>query len=231
MKRQFAPIVVLLAVILNQSYCQEKSSQEIDVKNSLMKGKWAMQFEVGIDFTLKSFDGMLFSLKYQLSKRSAIRLGAGVSTLSRDITLEDTAFSYPGKQNDLGLSVVGYYLFYPSPASPINVFVGIGPRASYIHSNFEVVEDEPPNYNITDKYNTLSAGLTGLLGAEWFATTDISFFGEYSFYALYSKTKDEYEITNPSGGLVRSEKRTLEDFKFQGNTARLGISVYFDFPF
>ncbi|HEY3249837.1 MAG TPA: hypothetical protein VGK25_01835 [Ignavibacteria bacterium] len=225
-------IAALFLIALLTMNCFSQAKDTLNSRNSLEKGKWAVQFEVGNDFKLSSFDGVIISLKYSLSSKFAVRFGAGVNASNSDQTLDfkDYYYGYTGSEsfndNSKEVTFISNILFYPNPRSLLNIFFGIGPRASYLDRNDERIYID--GYKGYRKINSWALGLNGVFGCEWFPLKFLSLFGEYSVYGTYGKTTDEDYVREISTGeIVEYYYLYSDNFQFRGNIARLGLSLYF----
>ena len=68
-------LVVPALVVLGVTPARSQESAEKEFENSLVKGAWALQFQVGSNFTLRSFQGDTFSIKKHTSDGKAWRGG------------------------------------------------------------------------------------------------------------------------------------------------------------
>ena len=193
--------------------------------NSLQKHSWSMQFAVGSNFTLQSFDGLMLSLKYHFTKKSAVRFGIGFSGNSQNGTESNTQGAVDIKNNYQNIYFYSNYILYPSPGSKVNFYIGAGPRASYSHSLDEFLSSST-NTIYSDEYTSWATGLQLICGAEWFAVNWLSLFGEYLAYGTYGKTERKSYDYDYYGNHIRT-KSNSNDWIFNGSTARLGLSVYF----
>ena len=75
-KRKRILFLVMISMSLYVSSQAQDSSSE---RNSLKEGAWALQFGIGGNLTLTSFQGTTMAVKYQLSDRTAIRGGITIS--------------------------------------------------------------------------------------------------------------------------------------------------------
>lgn len=212
--------------------CFSQDKDTLRTKNSLEKGKWAVQFEVGNDFKLSSFDGVIVSLKYNLSSKFAFRFGAGVNLSNSDQTLDfsDYYSGYSGRErfndNSQDIIFISNILFYPNPRSLLNIFFGVGPRVSYQNVNDERIYID--GYKGYQKTNSWAVGLNGVFGCEWFPMKYLSLFGEYSVYGTYGEsTYKNYVRQISTGEIVEYYYLYSDNFQFRGNIARLGLSLYF----
>ncbi len=223
-----AAVLFLFHLSLNAQGNDSTNSE----RNSLQKKSWAVQFAVGNDFQITSFQGLTFSLKYHLSTRSALRFGVGFSGELNDRTVEHSEYGEPTKSipleiNNQDVHAVFSFLFYPKPEALIKIYFGIGPRFAYSHSLHEYPNSTScGDYVDTYEFSSWAAGLEGTFGAEWFPAKILSIFAEYSAYGVYGKsTEDDHGFSCYSGSW--HDKDTSENWEFNGHTARMGLSVYF----
>lgn len=198
---------------------QQKDTTTGEIKNSLVKGSWSLQFEVGYSFTLNSFDNLLFSLKYHFNGKNALRFGIGINTNVSNGNVEENVSETDITNYTHDYILLLNYLIYPLTKSNIHLFFGAGPRFRFHNSRHDYYEEG------TYKHLSWAAGIDGVFGVEWFAVKNISFIGEYHAFATYGRTTNE---RSSNGG---TEKTTTNDFNFNGGNARLGLSVYFNSPF
>src|SRR5262245_23591102 len=80
------PVVVLLVVVVGTSSGQEARP------NPLAPGVWALEFGIGQNFTLTTFNGATIAVKRQSSARTALRAGLTLNLLSshQEATTGDT---------------------------------------------------------------------------------------------------------------------------------------------
>lgn len=210
-------------------------SQQIDTikpVNSLQKGSWSVQFEIGSDFTLQSFGDVLVSLKYHLSPKIALRFGVGYNATLYDREHEYYKYYYEinskgvTASNSNNIFITGNFIYYLKHDSKVNIFCGIGPRASY--------DDIYNEYWYYDGYKDImdneswAVGLNAVFGCEWFPVSYLSFLAEYSAYGTYGKSIRKnwlYEISTQYR--IEYNNSYSKGYEFRGNMARLGLSVYF----
>ena len=224
--------ILLLSFILAIScFAQQKDS--LGKKDPLSSYRWAVQFEVGNDFTLRSFDGLIVSLKYHFSPKVALRFGVGANVFSADENWEHKEY-YSGFTVDEPIDydyrnylLIANVLFYPNPGSVLKVYFGGGPRATHSYSFDEYLYDDF-RYRRQYERSSWSVGLNGVFGCEWFPIEFLSLFGEYSVYGTYGEsTSEEYSLYFQSGQPFEYNEYTSQEFIFRGNIARLGASFYF----
>ncbi|MBI3365592.1 MAG: hypothetical protein HY033_11875 [Ignavibacteriae bacterium] len=229
-------IVILVGVtIVMCSYllvAQESESK----KNSLQEGMWAMQFQINNNFTLSSFQGTTISVKRHYSPTTAIRLGTSLSFSfdNRDGSSTNTLEPNPRSDDSNGqsLDVRVQYLWYPSPASAINMYFGAGPLVGLSHSKqtFEqsfLNNGQPVTSVRTDEGTAWGIGISGVLGLEWFATASIAFNAEYGSSMTYAWQKQVSSITLSDASPAPGNESTRHSFGLFSSGVRFGLSAYF----
>jgi hypothetical protein len=213
-------------------------------KHSLQSGAWALQFGVNYLVSLTSFQGGLISVKKHFTPRSAVRLGVSASLTTDDITSVDRTIKDDTEtdnvqidtdRNQGSLQVALQYLFYPTPAADIHTFFGVGPSVSYANTKDRPVKvtsllEENQYYSVSGaSSNSWGLGLSGLIGAEWFARRTISLHAEYGAtfgYSHSSNTRDyTYIYYDKSQFDQRTEKH--DAWKLSADSVKFGLSVYF----
>jgi len=231
MKKIIITFIISMTLLSASLFSQQTDSLR-NQPEILKKNKWAVQFGVGYDFQIGSFKGLMFSLKYNLSKYSALRFGADYTGRGdKEKYEEDDLFtknSYDLSEDYHQATIECSYIFYTNSSSRFNLYWGIGPAG-----RFGYIYDEGQDYQINKYIRTherisWAAGLNALLGVEWFPISDISLFAEYEVTGLYGRTYDTHYLLNEKRLYVEKYKENSEYWSFDGNNARLGISVYFD---
>ncbi len=210
-------------------------------KKSLRPGSWSLQFGVLGDYQLKSYGGLMFSLKRHYSNRSAIRVGLDFRVTSKDTDIhrdseyDDDLCYYRVEDGDgfTAFGVTAQYLFYPSPTKSANLFLGIGPSISYSRnkSDFDswdsCTEDSVRDSRWTNTYS-LHSGIRGTLGFEWFVADNVGLLAEYGARLIYVYTQNETGSQRATS--IRREihdKRISREVVFSYDAVRVGLSVYF----
>ncbi len=199
-------------------------------ENSLEKGKKALQFGVNSNFTLGSFQGSAISIKKHNSDGSAWRFGMslyldfggiGHSRWTEDSLIVDDN----GDDNSQKIGLDLQKIFYPNREAEVNIYYGLGPtlvfenskRQSYAYSSMDIRTK-------TDK--AWRVGGRVLVGAEWFATKNISLMAEYSSSLLYRYRKTTQE-TRYDNGSVDGTEYSSDALQFASSYVRFGLSAYF----
>lgn len=179
----------------------------------------ALLFEVGSNFTLRSFEGQLVSFKRMISESKSWRLGISLSgghTEGEDLVLEDTLFV---KKNDdrsvASLTVVVSFQHYRSPAKPLRFYYGYGLTAGFDHQ-----WNKPGRSFDGDR---LQFGVVGQLGVEWFFHENFSLSGEYGAVLSYRYYWRDYLQTDEVT-IITVENHSVD---FRPSYVRLGLSAFF----
>lgn len=229
------PVIFSFLICLGQSQAQESAGGATKPSHSIYDGSKALQFRVTNNFTLSNFQGAALSGKKHISNNSAIRLGVDLffdfSTRDEDsrIFYNDTTITASDAEgNTQRLALELQYIRYVSTDKKIKIYWGTGPS---IRFNNEVVEtDYYDSYNdisrkLKDEDKSWGLGASGVLGAEWFATSSISFHTEYVTTLLY-----EWRKVREDNALFRDYSHISTEssgFQVYATDVRFGLSLYF----
>ena len=242
---------ILFLVLISILFCICLQAQDSSAeRNSLKEGAWALQFGIGGNFTLTSFQGSTIAVKYQLSDRTAIRGGITIygsnsnGNNSASGAVADSSYgTLPGNSstNGTNVSFVLQYLWYLNPSGPVHFYVGVGPSLaySYSHSSSDnsYFEYQPGQNSFWEQniYNSNShlwtVGGTGVAGVEWFASQWLSLRAEYSEGIQYqwrsTNSSSDYSYINLDYPLYRvSNSGTTKTWALNSSGVSFGLSVY-----
>lgn len=236
--------VLLLFAGAVSIFCQGRETKDTkdSVNNSLIKRKLAFQYDMGYDFASESIIPIVFSLKYHLSDKTALRLGVGFIPGEEGPGrrhMNDTLRNFENfdhhENNPEQLNFTLNYMFYPAPKADVNLFFGLGPRFGFGEEQFGNPPNGPENVendsNEERINNSWSIGLSGVIGAEWFAARSISFFTEYDAAFSYRQRNYwdfDHNLPPDPNNMMENES---SEFLFTDISARIGFSIYFDSPF
>jgi hypothetical protein len=228
-------------VIFLSSLAQNQSS---DI-NSLKEGAWALQFGISSNFTLTSFQGTTFSIKYQLSDKTALRGGISLSSSTNDGNgmvsglNADTSIGFlpsNNSSNSQSISFILQYLWYMNPSGPVHVFVGLGPSFSYSHSKNNSTSPNNQGSYLSDYAQSSSltqwgVGATGSVGVEWFPSQWFSLRAEYSESLKYlwgsNTSMSDYSATYAGYVPSHSESSsTSKGWSLSSSSVNFGLNVY-----
>lgn len=224
-----------LFLISSLAFAQDSDSlPSIEKKrpNSLKAGAWALQFQITQDFTLKDFQGMLISAKRHYSKGKAIRFGIGLSA-----SLTDSDDWYRSFQNDTivgganselenngqSVDLIGQYVIYRPTDAKASFYFGGGLVGSYSRSKSNSASSSGSRNSQTTQ--NFAIGLSGVFGAEWFATKNIGLLAEYGVTLKYNWTRSNYKSS--SGIFSNTGVRIQRTIGINPAIVKLGLSVYF----
>lgn len=214
--------------------------------NSLKAASWSLQFHVTSNFTLNAFQGVLISSKVHFSDRKALRFGMGMGasmfdgeSVNReargDTVNQTTDREEEGDAQNFDISFL--YLSYPSPSSRINLFFGTGPFFRFARNSSErkgvgsYYDTAYVTYTFVDGYEfeRWAVGLSGVFGAECFATKNLSLHAEYGLFFEYSRgtNKNYYSRVYPTGPVTSEYEDVRKVFNIGQPQVKLGLSIYF----
>jgi hypothetical protein len=220
MRRVLTIALIVCPIIPAASHAQEESDgPDLD-------GKWALQFQITEDFTLSSFQGSIVSLKYHSSDQSAWRAGLSLDLSSTSEQLTNSDGGIPVSTLDVDSSTQSarldlQYLRHARGKRPLRFVFGGGPFAGFANRTVERSRDGVAGPR--QEYDEWSAGISALVGAEWFVGAGFSLHAEYGF---------EFSHERRDGSAESSELDLRQDIDFEstGFSSRgvlLGVSAYF----
>lgn len=238
--RVITAVFCLAIMIAPIAAAQQGESETPTRKHSLKDGTWALQLQLGSALSRRGYERVVFSAKYHLTKRSAIRLGIDINgnihfgghTSHYGMPPDDTLYTSSRNNMNLeGINLKSEYLKYTQIDPQLHFFLGTGPIFGFSHRKSErndrrtyPTEPKRPRY-ISEEYNW-SLGISALLGVEWFPTKRISFMAEYgvSFDYAYAIRKSEY--TTDEGVKFDRSRYHMNYFTLDLLAAKIGIAVY-----
>lgn len=184
-----------------------------------------LSFAVASDFQLRSYDGALLSWRTRSDDGRGWRYGAWLTgKLSSDKEyLDSPDTSFTRNRNDdrnLGVNLVVLRVWGARRGGSFAPYWGLGPTAAYQYAR------QARGYSYAyrvDRVHDWSAGVAGVLGAEWRATESLSLLAEYGLTAKYSWRKED--TREDDGNAV--ERRT-KSVRVESREVRLGLTVWFN---
>jgi len=219
---------VTIALLLIQTHM---SAQPSETQQWLTDSSRSIQFGIGNYLSLNAFDGKSISFKLHNTATNAIRFGFTLSgnTASSDATTEtivdDTLISTTTTSTDptfsINVDAFVHFLWYLDTHSDVFPFIGIGPMVGFVRNEYVSTSSS----SLT---RTLGVGAEAVVGAEWFATKNISLHAEYQATALFEYTRYESYEPGTVGGQTPSKnfKRTIKSWAIRSRTVVFGLSVY-----
>ncbi len=222
--------VCFAVCICSQIFAQETTKPER--KNSLEKGKWALQFGVTGNFQITGYYSGTVSVKKHTSDAKAWRVSLS------------TRLNYSDRSNSEQAIVNGNNQWHDIDESPFDVdatlnlerqwykqhlnrfvyYFGLGPVLNYGYSYNKRSYYDPTRNQIFRRIQA-GAGLTLLAGAECFVTKQISITGEYS--AVTRFVYDEQIQTTSYPGVYSRTIAVSRNISFSSSTVRMGLAIYF----
>lgn len=242
MKISLFAIVLFLAFTGWQLNAQTQTLSSENLSDSSR----ALQFQIGSDFSLSSFQGSVFSYMQHINKEAALRFGLSVSVggFNADNSMND--FSIIGDslyerslenadKKSSSFQVNAQLIRYFNPGGKLLLYGGAGPFLRYEYSTekreitSKVPYTTPTNSLVKSKselkYSLWTPGIMGVLGVEWFASKGISFMAEYGLQAAYTWSKGEN--TTKSDISIRTTSSKQNGWGLYGNSVKFGLSLYF----
>ncbi len=238
--------VILTYILLSPSiHCQD---QAID-STSLKQGAWALQFGIGSNFSLTSFQGFSIAAKYHLSSTNALRAGVTITgatnngtSLSRANQADSLANSESSSlsSNSTTVNFVVQYLWYLGPSRPIHFYLALGPAVSYTHSSDG--QDAINYYNLgiptairtlsSSRYTQWGLGANVAVGVEWFAVHWFSLRAEYANTVQYQWATKKTTSTNENSQTTivvstQNSSSSSNGWSFGSQGVSFGLNVYF----
>lgn len=216
--RWYSLLLILLIGFVHPSYSQPADSTDHAVNNSLRDGNWALQFGVedGL-FDLTGFLGSTLSVKVHVADTRAWQFGIMLETAFRETTTEGEADTEANRQS---VALTARYIVYPRlkdhAESTVHLYYGAGPRVALNRTHSEGFR----NAEDIDTDMSWVAGLSGVVGAEWFVHPRISLLGEYNSSLLYRHGRSTSEAAG-------QPERTRNSIILRPQGVRLGVSAYF----
>ena len=215
----FFSLLFFILTLTNTTSAQSSYLDSLD-------GKFALQFQISENFTLSNFQGATLSGKYQLGKRSALRLGISLFfddfSLDEQITYIDTL--NPNNEskrnsdgNSVGFTINSQYIAYLVSTDDIGFYIGSGPTFSFRNSEEESERssNSSGNYTISHSNDFFSIGLDAIAGVEWSFYKNMTLSAEYGIKFYYhhetNNSTTNYELE------TRTEERTREGIQLTAN--------------
>jgi hypothetical protein len=222
--------------------------------NSLKSGAYALQFGVGSNFTLTSFQGSTIALQYHLSESNAIRAGVTFNgnfsdgtDLFNQVTGDTghTTASGDNSSHSASISFTVQYLWYQNALAPVHFYVGIGPSVSYSYNdqrNAQASTPQTPYFysfgndwtrlNYTNTTNQWALGVRGMVGVEWFPARWFSLHADYGEAIQYhwnsNKTTADGILSSSTGANTTiTDKGSSKGWAISSIGVSFGASVYF----
>jgi len=193
-----------------------------------------IQFQIGSNFQLESFDGLTFSYLYRANKDYFFRFGIGtfLSLLDASTTAGQTdTLETEGSADGFGLTLSGDFIFTLLRKNGFSMIAGGGPFVAYRYErNYSNIVSSFDPTEVTITKNEWSAGLGLLIGAQFELNENIVFSGEYGLNVGYQSAAQDVETKqNDHNGNITTDLKKIEtnSFNISNSAFRFGVAVYF----
>ena len=227
--RNLILLILAMQFVVSKPYAQTSTKTPV---NSLKGGKCAVSFLLGSPSNSGNFGSLNLTLKSQVTKIFAIRLGGAAYLNYGNSTATNEGFYFNQQnQSSTNADVFLNFLFYTNPSKPLSFFLGLGPVYQYKESKSQYLPTRSL-YNGDSYVSERGFALGGfvVLGAEWFAYSRFSLTAEYNLsytYGMLNGTSTYIDI-GPSGETQYDVTVTDNDVQtWNLNIVKLGFSVYF----
>lgn len=203
--------------------------------NSLLDGSRALIFQMSSDVRLSAFEGSTISLKKHTSASGAWRLGLTLSAYTQNDESDesfvfDTLLNPAARDEDrdnLSFSATLERLRYLVPERSISPYYGFGPTVGFAWSKTTAEYTTPSTLRIQDvEHQSLSVGLRGAVGVEWFPHERLSFLAQYASELIYSWSKSDVSDLRVDIGTRTFRRSSQNRFDWRVREVRLGVSAY-----
>lgn len=199
-----------------------------------------LQFSIN-QLSLGSFQGATLSYVRMIQTNQFSRWGVSFSTNSQlasdDISTlyynandSSTTTGNPDDDNELNVAMnltVKHQTLKQRPAfNDMSLFWGWGPLAGL---TWQSSRTESETRLSTSKRPTVSAGVTGTVGTEWFLRSNLSLHAEYqsSLIFTYQHRRNFSKLLSPDGSYTEY-RSTRDTYQFSGSSkALMGITLWF----
>ncbi len=227
----------LIGLSYQFGYAQTQQAEE----SPFSENSQALQFSIGDNFSLHSFQGATISYKHHLQQLTALRVGltvtfgASSNETTSGITAENGTYGANQTQDltNILVQLGGQKIWYVENPSRVFFYFGGGPTVAMSHNSTNREDMQNPQGSSAVKSTSeqsstgLSVGISGLAGVECFAAKSISLHAEYGVNFGYSWTKSEStQNAPPPNSSVKNESR-ITSWSFSSPGVTFGISVYF----
>ncbi len=237
--------IFLSGFYLPSAFGQHEHEESCTEKSTGIADLWSLQFQIGANLSLTSFQGLAISGKRHFTQNKALRLGINFNSNrsdrdkqeSRFMSDDSTYFNNKDNGTNFKVDLIGLYLTYWQTKYDILIFYGYGPLIGYGWNSYESENLQSAKTNnllkskIEHSRHEASFGASGVVGIEWFVKDNISLHAEYGVIARYTFQTVNAEIVNESFSPpvvhVTEIKEKNKFFDLNPTGVRFGLSVYF----
>jgi len=226
------PAVIACLALAGSARAQEADPVYDHAISAHREGRWSMQFEIGPDFQLQSFEGAGLAVTKNTSHSKAWRFGVNLSgdllsnDQSRTSTTDSTIFESTSPTQSADRAAVAFDVLrlirYQSDRR-IGLQLGFGPTIRLSRFNTHVGE-APGGAEFESRTSNSSYGLLGRLGAEVFLARALSVSAHYGAFAGYVQQTETFHFS--LGTQTDVIERQQRDWLLSSQGVTMGISVY-----
>jgi len=225
-------LLTILLFIL-PSICNAEGETEHKPINGLHPGSGALMFNVNNGFTLGEWSSMAIGTKHHFTDDKAIRVGLNFGWTGDDedhrteqvIPSNDYSASSSSNRSQFTWEFRTEYVKYNDTHTMVNLYYLGGVITGY--SNFDSESKDSDGDRSTSHEDEWTYGAVVGLGAEWFASPNISFTAEYNFSMRYIDTEEQMESISVSRGSISKTTLNRSGWSLNMTSAQLGLSLYF----
>ena len=227
MKTYFTVFTLFISFFIICVFQTTSNAQDKEV----YKGKFALQFQIGQNFTLSSFQGSVLSGKYNFSENDAVRLGLSIGVFKSDNNTlngisnpsSTTGFTQNVLSNNYGILL--QYIRNNYLDNNLNFYFGGGPTFSYGVSRNETL-DMQSNSIINSNNYSKDYGISACLGIEWYFNKSMSLSAQYGIAFDYSEAIQNSNSADNNTQVSYSVHKST-GYQINPNSVLFGLSVYF----
>jgi len=199
-------------------------AQSVNVPSGSLQKLWSLQFAVGNNLVVSSFDNYSLSLKRKISKCISIRTGIGGSFSHLAGWYDNDGYGDNFVKEDIDIQFESLIIYNFRPESVFNIYAGAGPVI-----NFTYLYDDTYDLDrtVVERTSTWNTGINLVLGAEWHFMPDMSVFGEYQLTMAYTSSNYKSDSQDFVHGSTSQSGKSGTLFRLKANMAAVGLSVYF----
>jgi hypothetical protein len=201
-------------------------------------GRWSMQFEIGDNFQLQSFEGAGLAVTKNTSPSGAWRFGVSLNgsfvngETTNSFADDSTTIAFTDKVPSVDTGAFGLDLLRLvryQPDRRISLQLGFGPTVRFFRQNTHIPDDRAPgSLEREERYSLSSYGGLGQLGVEVFVARAVSLHAHYGAFAGYEQRTAYLKETSSDAGatseLIVDAGQHRWTITSEGVT--MGISLY-----
>ena len=177
--------------------------------------KYSFQIKTnGLQDVSSLIPGTMISFKKMTTPTEGVRITAGIAGSSA--VYNPNYGTSKNESDSFSLALYITKLKYAYRNKNLYLYYGYGPFGKYSYQfstgSYEQI-----------KTNSISGGLNGCLGVEWFFSKQFSLFAEYSLNASANYSRANYLV---NGSNLTASQSITKGFTFNSNPVLIGLSIY-----